>query len=214
MSNLKRSFIIIICGFLCIAVAVAITGYNFYTDAMAGKQSKEALEEIIVEIQDNQQKTENQNITPDYLINPKMDMPKIEVNHNYYIGYLEIPALGLKLPVLDELSYYNLNIAPCRYKGTAYLDNMVIAAHNFQSHFGNISQLSIGDEIIFTDIDGNVFLYEVADFESLRGTQVEDMTNSDYELTLFTCNYDGSLRVTMRCTRVPRTQFGQTASSD
>lgn len=164
-----------------------------------GEYSRQALEEIIVETENNQKKTEDQNITPDYLINPKMDMPKLKVNKNYYVGYLEIPALNLKLPVLDTLTYDNLNISPCRYKGSVYLDNMVIAAHNFRSHFGNISQLSIGDEIVFTDIDGNVFVYEVADFESLRGSQVEDMVNSDSELTLFTCNYDGSARVTVRC---------------
>lgn len=199
MRNLKRSFIIILIGALCIAIAAVITGYNLYTDAMAGEYSRQALEEIIVETENNQKKTEDQKITPDYLINPKMDMPKLKVNENYYVGYLEIPALNLKLPVLDTLTYDNLNIAPCRYKGSVYLDNMVIAAHNFRSHFGNISQLSIGDEIVFTDIDGNVFVYEVADFESLRGTQVEDMTQSDCELTLFTCNYDGTLRVTVRC---------------
>lgn len=199
MRNLKRSLIIIVIGVLCIAVAVTLTGYNIYTDAMAGEHSKQALEVIIDETKNNQQKTEDQCVTPDYLINPKMDMPKIEVNNNYYIGYLEIPALNLKLPVINELTYDNLNIAPCRYKGSAYLDNMVIAAHNFQSHFGNISQLSLGDEVIFTDIDGNTFFYEVSDFETLRGTQVEDMVNSDSELTLFTCNYDGSARVTVRC---------------
>ncbi len=202
MRNLKRSFIIIIIGVLCITLAVTLTGYNFFTDSMAGEHSRQALEEIIIEAQDNQQITDNQNVTPDYLINPKMDMPKIEVNQNHYVGYLEIPALNLKLPVLSELSYYNLNIAPCRYKGSPYLDNMIIAAHNYNSHFGTLSKLSLGDEIIFTDIDSNTFLYEVADFESLRGTQVEYMINSDWELTLFTCNYGGTSRVTVRCKKI------------
>ena len=202
MRNLKRSFIIIIIGILCITAAVTLTGYNLFTDSMAGESSRQALEEIIVEAQDNQQITENQNVTPDYLINPEMDMPKIEVNQNYYIGYLQIPSLNLELPILSELSYDNLNIAPCRYKGSAYLDNMIIAAHNYQSHFGTLSELSLGDEIIFTDIDGNIFLYEVADFENLRGTQVEDMLNSDWELTLFTCTYGGASRVTVRCKKI------------
>ena len=79
---------------------------------------------------------------------------------------------------------------------------MIIAAHNYQSHFGTLSEVSLGDEIIFTDIDGNIFLYEVADFENLRGTQVEDMLNSDWELTLFTCTYGGASRVTVRCKKI------------
>jgi sortase A len=39
----------------------------------------------------------------------------------------------------------------------------------------------------------------VAEVETLEPTAVEEMTNSGYALTLFTCTYGGQSRVTVRC---------------
>lgn len=67
----------------------------------------------------------------DYILNPEMDMPTQEIDGQDYIGTLVIESLGLSLPIISEWSYPRLRIAPCRYAGSAYLDNMVIAAHNY-----------------------------------------------------------------------------------
>lgn len=115
------------------------------------------------------------------------------------IGILEIPALHLRLPVLSTWSYALLKKAPCRYTGSVYLDNMVIAAHNSKAHFKKLSQLEKGDIITFTDAVGNVFSYEVAGIEILQPDQVEDMTSGHWPLTMFTCTYGGASRVTVRC---------------
>ena len=42
-------------------------------------------------------------------------------------------------------------------------------------------------------------MYHVAVVESLEPDSVEDMTSSDYPLTLFTCTLDAKNRVTVRC---------------
>ena len=115
------------------------------------------------------------------------------------IGVLEIPAIDLKLPVLSEWSYPLLKKAPCRYSGSAYLDNLVIAAHNYRTHFGKLKELETGDEVIFTDAAGNRFEYKVAVVEALTPQSVEDMTSGEWALSLFTCTLDGKNRVTVRC---------------
>ena len=115
---------------------------------------------------------------------------------------LKIPAFGLELPVLSQWSYPNLRIAPCRYQGSAYTDDLVIAAHNYTSHFGNLKNLQEGDTVILTDMDDNVFTYKVALRETLMPTAVEEMSSGDWDLTLFTCTLGGSYRVTVRCERV------------
>lgn len=51
----------------------------------------------------------------------------------------------------------------------------------------------------FTDVDGNVFLYEVVLQEVMGATAIEEMTVSDYDLSLFTCTMDGQSRFTVRC---------------
>lgn len=49
------------------------------------------------------------------------------------------------------------------------------------------------------DIDGNVFSYEVVSLETLSTYDVENMTDGDWDLTLFTCTVGGQFRVTVRC---------------
>lgn len=51
-------------------------------------------------------------------------------------------------------------------------------------------------------MDGAVWQYAVDTVEILAPTDVEDMTSNDYDLTLFTCTYGGSSRITVRCNRV------------
>jgi sortase A len=76
---------------------------------------------------------------------------------------------------------------------------MVIAAHNYKTHFGRLRELQLGDEIQFTDVDGNKFLYTVEELEILSPTAVEEMTDSGWALTLFTCTIGGKTRVAVRC---------------
>lgn len=122
-----------------------------------------------------------------------------EIDGNLYIGYVTIPALGLSLPVMSDWSYPQLKIAPCRYYGSVPTGDMVIAAHNYRSHFGRIKDLATGDTVYFTDMDGVTHSYAVAEIDTLSPTAIEDMTSSGYPLTLFTCTYGGASRVTVRC---------------
>lgn len=116
-----------------------------------------------------------------------------------YIGILTIPALGLELPVMADWDYTRLRIAPCRYMGSAATDDLIIAAHNYSRHFGLLKNLAGGEDITFTDMDGNVTRYVVAETEILQPTAIEEMTGSGYPLSLFTCTYGGQTRVTVRC---------------
>lgn len=129
-------------------------------------------------------------------------MAEVEIDGSNYIGYLSIPSLGLELPVMSEWDYARLKIAPCRYVGSAKTDDLVIAAHNYARHFGTLTQLTAGDTVFFTDVEGTVYCYEVAETEVLAPTAIEEMTGSGYALTLFTCTYGGKSRVTVRCDRV------------
>lgn len=136
---------------------------------------------------------------PDYVLNPEMAMPEENIDGRSYIGVLDIPALELSLPIISEWSYDALQIAPCRYSGSAYLDNLVIAGHNYRSHFASLPQLQPGDTVTFTDMDGNVFSYAVSSLETLSPYAISDMTSGDWDLTLFTCTVGGQSRLAIRC---------------
>ena len=207
----KRGKICTGIGLLLLAAALFLTAYNLWSDAMAAVSIDIVLEQLTPELETAEEKAEislpaipsgeslEEAYIPDYILNPEMEMPAEEIDGQQYIGVLRIPALSLELPVISEWSYPSLQIAPCRYAGSAYLNNMVIAAHNYYSHFGYLKNLSQGDEVIFTDMDGNVFRYEVAELETLSPFAIEEMTGGDWALTLFTCTVGGQSRVTVRC---------------
>ena len=137
--------------------------------------------------------------TPDYVLNPDMNMPEVNVDDISCIGVLEIPSISLTLPVGSKYSDEILREIPCRYYGSVYTDNMVIAGHNYISHFGKLSQLTERDAIIFTDVEGHTFTWYVDAIEALHSTDVEGMTEGKWPLTLFTCTMDGQNRITVRC---------------
>lgn len=199
MNKWSKRFIGI--GILCLLAAFCLTAYNIWSDAQAGETADSALRQMKQFQDDTVQDTVNlsEEEIPDYILNPEMDMPTQEIDGQDYIGTLVIESLGLSLPIISEWSYPRLRIAPCRYAGSAYLDNMVIAAHNYKSHFGHLKNLSQGDTVTFTDIDGNVFNYQVVEIETLPPYSIQEMTSGDWDLTLFTCTIGGQARVTIRC---------------
>ena len=187
--------------------AVLLLVYNLWD----GHRARESEEAILAEyLQENKKASESpyasdkedkQNI-PDYILNPDMDMPEYtlkSLGDVACIGILEIPALDLELPVISSWSYSSLRLAPCRYSGSAYKGDLVIAAHNYQSHFGGLRTLPEGSEVFFTDAVGNRFSYYVAVTEALTPWSVDDMTSGEWPLTLFTCTLDSQNRVTVRC---------------
>lgn len=201
----KRGLPFILGGLLLIAAALSLSIYNIWDDNRATAAVDEAIEELDVLIPKPEDVELPYGMIPDHILNPKMEMPTVTVKDYDYVGYLEIPDLDLSLPVMSEWSYPLLKISPCRYAGTVYQGNMVIAAHNYQRHFGQLKELSIGAEIRFIDVDGNRFVYSVGEMEQLNPTQVKDMTESDWDLTLFTCTISGQARFTVRCERVDET---------
>ncbi len=141
-------------------------------------------------------------ILADYELNPDIPMPETLVDGYTYIALLRIPALNLELPVMGDWDYERLRSAPCRYVGSIYTDNLVIMAHNYDSHFGRLYRLGVGDEVSLTDMHGNVFHYRVTEQEVLDGDDAEPIITGDWDLTLFTCTVGGLSRVTLRCERI------------
>ena len=223
MKRVTLSRVSITAGSIFLLAAALLCGYNLWTAKRAEMISDEvgslvqaAIEERISSSPwmsgtsesgknaDSDPENKNSDIgrseyIPDYVLNPEMNMPTIAVDEVSYLGMISIPDLGLTLPVASVWSYGQLAMTPCRFSGSAYLDDLVIMAHNYRQHFGRLNQLRIGSEIQLSDADGNVFKYRVAEVEVLEPTEVGRMTASDYPLTLFTCTFSGLTRFTVRC---------------
>lgn len=199
--------ILILLGVLLMAAAAALVVQNVMAQEEAETSARhvlvqlEILEVTVPAVIENEELAPVQK--PDYQLNPGMPMPETVIDGIAYIGTLEIPSLALELPIISSTTKTNLRIAPCRYEGSAYLDNLIIGAHNYDAHFGRLKTLPYGAEIKVTDLDGNVFIYEVADMETLQPHQTADLVGGGWPLSLYTCTVGGKARVVIRCEKLP-----------
>lgn len=194
----KSSSALMAVGALLTMLALLLTANNLREEHKAQKAASEMLSEMEFGTPLRSEDI-GETVIPDYVLNPDMSMPSEEIDGFEYIGKLEIPALNISLPVMKEWNYKLLKNAPCCYTGSIYKNNMVIAGHNYKGHFGGLKNLAEGDDITFTDIDGNVFSYTVSETVILAADKTCEMTNRECPLTLFTCTTGGASRVTVRC---------------
>lgn len=194
-------------GALLILASLGLLAYNKWDAARADKASQQVLgelEDTLTKTMEEKTKADEVVLQPE--LDPTQPMTEVELEGWNYIGYLSIPSIGLNLPVMSEWSYAGLKIAPGRYSGSTYADNMVVCAHNYAKHFSPIKWLAEGAEVYFTDMDGMRWSYEVSVVETIQPTQIEKMTektedSENWDLTLFTCTTGGSARCAVRCVR-------------
>ena len=216
----KRTLFTLI-GAVLILAGLGWTAYNMWLQSSAGAASEGAmtqlssmipdtsadLEQVLEEIRQDAE-TEASSSGSTHGVPAKevfydengeaKEHPVVEIDGRDYVGIITIPSLDIELPVLNEWSYANLRVSPCRMCGSAYTDDLVLLAHNYNTHFGRIKTLEPGDIVIFTDMDGAVFVYEVDEQQILAPTAVEYVTASDWDLTMFTCTIGGRTRVVVR----------------
>ena len=207
----------IILGICCLISSLRLIAYNHWEEENAQNASKNILQDVRKNMPDNTheesipEESQTEESIPEEIdraetteipVDIPQEMLTAQVDGYDCIGVLSIPVLELELPVLTDWSYTKLKIAPCHYFGSYFEKNFVIAAHNYQSHFGRLSALQPKDLILFTDVSGTVYCYEVVLLETLPGNATKEMITSGFDLSLYTCTTGGASRVTVRCNAV------------
>lgn len=113
------------------------------------------------------------------------------------VGTIDIPKIGLSLPLYHGINLATLDEGPGLWPGTARpgeLGNTVVAAHRV-SHggpFRKIDRLVPGDEVRFT-MDGKTTTYVMVGDEVVapEGIHIIEQTPA-YTATLFACHPPGS----------------------
>lgn len=188
----KFSKYLIILGILCILLSITLYIKNKYQELDTGKKSKEILDIIETKISVSN-KEEIKSNTEDLVLN---------ISGYDYIGVISIPSLNIKLPIMRETDYDRLAISPCKYYGNINTNDLVLCAHDYINQFGKISNLKEDDIVIITDVLGNNYVYKVVLTEELNPTDITNMIDSPFDLTLYTCSYGALKRITVRCNRI------------
>ena len=183
------AIILMVVGMLCVLSATGLWMYNLHENQTA-KDSADVLMQTI----HRQMPDEVVDVDPF-----DEEMKVVDIDGYGYIGYLSVPSLELDLPVMSTWDYKRLKKAPCRYYGSTKTDNLVIAAHNYKYHFGDLGKIQIGDVVTFTDMDAAVRHYRVVSVEVLSPTAVDQVKDTGDDLVLYTCTYSGSKRIVVRC---------------
>ena len=198
---MKRGAFWIHLGLLLIAAALFLSAYNTMDSRKAGETSRQVIVKMCGALPTETTAETEAPAIPEYLLDAEREMPVQTVDDRDYIGVLTIPSLGLELPVLSQWDYPGLKVAPCRYSGSLYRDDLILCAHNYVTHFGRLKDLRVGDTVLFTDMDDHTTAYQMVERETLAPTDVEGMTAGDWDLTLYTCTVGGKNRVTVRFAR-------------
>lgn len=124
---------------------------------------------------------------------PNFDEPYVE------IGTIEIPKLGIAVPLLEGITLTTLDQGPGHWPGTAMpgrRGNAVVAGHR-TSHgrvFRDIDDLVPGDEVIFTTLEGR-FRYLVTGTTIVMPDALYIVEQTEaHTATLFACHPPGSTR--------------------
>lgn len=191
----KSGWIFIAAGVVLISSALLLFAYNGWESHRAGQASERLMLELEKVLDDNTEET-----IPEETLDP--ELPVVTIDGHDYVGYLEFWDLELKLPVQAQWSYPNLQISPCRESGSSRVEDLIIAAHNYSTHFGKLKTLPIGSVVTFTDMDGIENFYAIAEIITLDPTKSEVVYGSAYPLVLYTCTPGGETRVVAFCERI------------
>ena len=185
-------------GLLLLSLAMGLAVRNEMEVKAGGEQAEQALAQMYTKTRQRTEGAETEPSAPMSLPGPAKELPVVEISGYGYIGHLSIPSLERELPVMDHWSYPRLQKAPCRQLGTT-AEQMVIAGHNYPTHFGGLRDLQPGDPLIFTDMDGDTTHYTV---QTVRVIEPEDsglLTEGSWDLILYTCTYGGKHRIFVGC---------------
>ena len=190
--------------------------YNKYESNRAEENSKRLLSSYISEItselpteSEYEQTSEYNETVSEIASNENMwldaaDYP-INISTDMVIGVLSIPSISLNMPVINITTDELLTVSLCRYNTTNIGEdgNIVICGHNYidGSHFGRLSSLNTGDEVILSDRSGKTYSYTVYETEMIMPTEVDKVEKyiGGKNLTMFTCDATGDKRYVVRC---------------
>lgn len=176
-----------VCGAIMIVASASMSAMFDRQEWEAEHNTELMLQQVHVQMQEK---------AKPYDVQQKLD--ETDLLYGKPMGILKIENLELELPILEKWNYELLTVAPCRYSGSVQDRNLILLGHNYKRHFGNMHTLEAGDELVFYDMNGGAFSYEVELIEILESTQLEELVTSGYDLSIFTCTPGGQKRVVLR----------------
>lgn len=171
---------------------------------------EENLESIDLEEEYNQLELEmnqTQNVNSKETESEKEKTIQEVLSYQTLVGIIECEKINIKFPIVEGTERINIAVSVGHMKGTAGLGedgNCVLAAHRggiYGTFFKHIDQIEAGDIVKVTNMNGEIFEYEMYESFIVEPSEMWIIENIEKErtLTLVSCENDGKQRLIVRC---------------
>ena len=113
-------------------------------------------------------------------------MAVLSVEGTDFVGILEIPKYSSALPVCGD--WGEVTKYPCRLGGSVYDRTIQIGGTTQKGQYDFYREISVGDAVFFTDMEGNRYGYTVSDIRYEKHADQAALERKDAALTLFVKN--------------------------
>ncbi len=195
---------------LAIIGIIIYLGYDIYNKYYTNKDAEEAISQFDSIVSENNNNSDENNMDQEITGIDSLNIGNNNSNNTsskqtykgYNMsGYIEIPKIKIKYPILEKASKQAIKVAVAVLCGPGLNQegNTVIIGHNYRNglFFSNLKKLSNGDSIFITDVSGEKVKYEVYSvYETTENdaTYMARDTQGRKEISLSTCTDDGKLR--------------------
>lgn len=129
---------------------------------------------------------------------PQKSISIVDLGKEDYWGIVSIDSIGIQVPVLNICTEQTLKIAPGVH--IEYEDgSVVIAGHNYKYHFGKFSNVSLGDRVSATKIDGSLYNLKVAEKHFVSADDTSILEQDNWDLVMYTCDVTNQNRIVLCC---------------
>ncbi len=124
-------------------------------------------------------------------------MPTLSIDGTDFVGVLEIPRYESSLPVCAD--WGDISKYPCHFSGSVYDRTLQIGATSQRGQYDFYREISVGDTVFFTDMEGNRYTYSVTNIRHEDNADQTALRREDSALTLFVKNTYGFDYIIIYC---------------
>ena len=124
-------------------------------------------------------------------------MSVLSVDGTDFLGIVALPRYKSTLPVCAD--WGKTSKYPCRFSGSVYDRTVQIGGTSQKGQYDFYRDISVGDSLFFTDMEGNRYSYEIKDIRYEENADRSTLDCEESSLTLFIKNVYAFEYIVVNC---------------